>query len=225
MRSIRVVRSIVVHSICVLSMVAAVPAAATTASFILMSADRSVFEEGTSVCERCDPPSSYSTKSSEASVAFGLFDEGVFGVGSDAIQTSNLLSQIISGSGEVSVGFTSDNSASSLLSVVFQVDATDQYSLSGMFSDTDGDNRIMLSSMSGNIFFRSSGGSGSTPWVENFMLEAGETYTLAAISSDFGFGSPRTGSWEFTMAVPEPSTGLLVVPGLTGLAGSRRGRR
>ncbi|MCH7600167.1 MAG: PEP-CTERM sorting domain-containing protein [Myxococcales bacterium] len=49
-------------------------------------------------------------------------------------------------------------------------------------------------------------------------------FALAAISSDSGFGIARTGSWEFTM-VPEPSTGLLVLLGLTGLAGSRRSRR
>jgi hypothetical protein len=55
------------------------------------------------------------------------------------------------------------------------------------------------------------------------MLEVGETYSLEAISSGSGFGTPEFGQWEFTM-VPEPSTGMLVLLGLIGIASRRHGR-
>ena len=147
-------------------------------------------------------------------------------VGSGAAQTTILVSHRISGNGWADVGFTGDNSASSLFSVVFQVDATDQYSLSGLFTDVIDENSITLSSssMMGESIFSRNGFADIGPWVENFMLVAGETYTLVAISSGSDFsGTPDTGQWEFTM-VPEPSTGLLVLLGLIGLAGGRRSR-
>ena len=101
---------------------------------------------------------------------------------------------------------------------MFQVDATDQYSLSGRLTSIVNTNRIKLSSTSDTIFIHDSP-SGS-PFVENFMLEVGETYSLEAISSGSGFGTPGFGQWEFTM-VPEPSTGMLV---LLGIASRRHGR-
>jgi len=215
------IRSLVVRSICVFSILSAIPVAAAAASFILISADRFV-EEGTSVCELCDPPTEFSSNSSESSNEFGFFSEFVSGIGSEAEQNSTLRPNLLMGDGRVDTGFSGDNSATSFLSVVFQVDATDQYSLSGQLFNIVDENRITLTSaMSGIIFNRDSPGGGL--FVENFTLELGETYTLVAVSSGSGFGTPDFGQWEFTM-VPEPSTGMLVLLGLTGIAARRRGR-
>ena len=110
-----------------------------------------------------------------ASDTFGVFDESVGGVGSDAGQVSSLLPpHVLSGSGWVSTGFSGDNSATSSLSVVFQVETTAQYSLSGQLTDIDDENYIVLSSTMGTIFNRNSPLNGD-PWVENFMLQVGET--------------------------------------------------
>jgi len=216
------IRSLVVRSICVFSILSAIPVAAAAASFILISASRSVSEDGTSFCELCDPPTEFSSNSSESSNEFGFFSEFVSGIGSEAEQNSTLRPNLLMGDGRVDTGFSGDNSATSFLSVVFQVDATDQYSLSGQLFNIVDENRITLSSATlGIIFNRDSPGGGL--FVENFLLELGETYTLVAVSSGSGFGTPDFGQWEFTM-VPEPSTGMLVLLGLTGIAARRRGR-
>ena len=67
------IRSLVVRSICVFSILSAIPVAAAAASFILISASRSVSEDGTSFCELCDPPTEFPSNSSESSNEFGFF--------------------------------------------------------------------------------------------------------------------------------------------------------
>ena len=111
MHRILAIRSIALHSICVFSILAAIPAAA--ASFILVSANRFVLEQGTSFCGSCEPPSEFSTSSSEQTNEFGLFTELVSGVGGEAEQSSSLLSNKFMGNGRVDTGFTSSNSATS----------------------------------------------------------------------------------------------------------------
>ena len=139
-------------------------------------------EDGTSFCELCDPPTEFSSNSSESSNEFGFFSEFVSGIGSEAEQNSTLRPNLLMGDGRVDTGFSGENSATSFLSVVFQVDATDQYSLSGQLFNIVDENRITLSSATlGIIFNRDSPGGGL--FVENFLLELGETYTLVAVSS------------------------------------------
>lgn len=202
---------------------ALLPTIASASSFILISADRLVHEDGFSDCGGCGPGGTNpSTNSTQQSSSFGGFDEALSGIGSFASQSSTLAPGLLSGTGGVSVGFTASNTATTSLQVIFQVDTTGQYSLDGELTGIVDENRITLASTVATIFNRDS--TFNVPFTENFMLQTGEVYTLEAYGTGFGFGNANGSTWQFAM-VPEPGTGSLVGLGLAGLATQRRVRR
>jgi hypothetical protein len=191
----------------------------------LLSAERAVFVSAGSFCPGCGESgedTSFSQADSESSMEFGGFQHSLSAVGSGASQDSWVLSNRLSGEGEIGIGFSAQSDGSSTFEASFQVDQASSWTLSGVLSGNAAVS-FSLSESGGMVFERHHlGDPVDSAFLESIQLLPGGTYALLTSTGGSASGEPLGGSWAFQL-VPEPGSASLLAMGLVGL--STRNRR
>lgn len=183
-----------------------------------ISAERTVWAFGVSECY-CGPDGEfegYSDSDTASTMALGVWERGVYAVGTEASQLTRIAPDELGGRIEIRSGGTAYDEAEAAFGVTFSVPAARAYQIEAIFDGNAFDYLVALSSDLGTVFEL-------TGYEENpgaFLLEPGRTYDLEASVR----GTSATGGITFSM-VPEPSTALLVGLGLAGLSARRRRAR